>query len=237
MAPGRRVIIATRRSDLAWALHHEVTRQKGWSLVATVDPRALGGPMSAAQHADIVLIEAGDLIWLWHHKLAETRALLAGLRAVVVLSDRQMLDVVFRAEADCGLLLRAEYGDLPVDLLDLAIRGYMSVSPNMLRRLATDQLRLDIVGDLSREELAILSYVGATLSNRQIAAASGFAENRVKTLVRLVMRKLRLQNRTGVAVFANTNGLVTAAAEPALSRKSIPENAIAGKNVAEESKP
>lgn len=237
MAVDRRFIIATRKSDLAWALHHEVTRQKGWSLVATVDPRALGGPIVAAQKADVVLIEAGDLIWLWDHKLVEARAMLGKLRAVVVLSDREMLDVVVRAQADCGLLLRAEYGDVPIDLLDLAIRGYMSVSPNMLRRLATDQLRLDIVGDLSREELAILSYVGATLSNRQIAAVSGFAENRVKTLVRLVMRKLRLQNRTGVAVFANANGLVAAAAEPFLPQKSILENAIAGKNEAEESKP
>jgi DNA-binding NarL/FixJ family response regulator len=107
----------------------------------------------------------------------------------------------------------------------------------MLRRLAGDQLRLDIVGDLSREELAILSYVGATLSNRQIAAASGLPESRVKTLVRLVMRKLRLQNRTGVAVFATANRFVAQAAVPTLAKKSVLQCAISDKSEAEEFKP
>ena len=237
MAQGRRFIIATRRSDLAWALHHEVTRQPGWSLIATVDPRSFKGVILEKLQADIVLVEASDLIWLWDHKLAETSAMLSKLLAVVVLSDREMLDVVVRVKADCGLLLRAEYDALPVDLLDLAIRGYMSISPEMLHRLAGDQLRLDIVGDLSREELAILSYVGATLSNRQIAAASGLPESRVKTLVRLVMRKLRLQNRTGVAVFATANRLVAQAAVPTLAKKSVLQCAISDESEAEEFKP
>ena len=208
MTAHRRVIVATRKSDLAWALHHEVKRQPGWNLVATIDPRAVDALENVCKTADIVLIEADDLIWLWDHKLDEITKTLACVRAVVVLSDRQMLDVVVRAHENCGLLLRAEYGDVPVDLLELAIRGYMSLSSTLLRRLTTDQLRLDVVGDLSAEELKILSYIGAMLSNRGIAEASGFTETRVKTLVRLVTRKLRLQNRTGVAVFANVNGLV-----------------------------
>jgi DNA-binding NarL/FixJ family response regulator len=230
MSTLRRVIVATRKSDLAWALHHEVKRQPTWNLVATIDPREVDALENVCKTADIVLIEADDLIWLWDHRLDEITKTLACVRAVVVLSDRQMLDVVVRAHENCGLLLRAEYGDVPVDLLELAIRGYMSLSSTLLHRLTTDQLRLDIVGDLSAEELKILSYIGAKLSNRGIAEASGFTETRVKTLVRLVTRKLRLQNRTGVAVFANVNGLVHQPIGREAARMVGFDNAISDEN-------
>lgn len=209
MSTGRRVLVASRKSDLAWALHHEVTRLAQWELIGIIDPRVGDAFDRTCAMADVVLIEADDLIWLWDNRLVSTQKTLSSVQAVVILTDQQMLDVMTRVEQNCGLLLRERYGDVPIDLLELAIRGYMSISEEFLQRLKTNNLRLDIVGHLSNEELSVLSYIGGALSNRKIAQASGLAESRVKTLVHLVTHKLRMHNRTAVAVFAAANGLTS----------------------------
>ncbi|MEL3892105.1 LuxR C-terminal-related transcriptional regulator [Ferrovibrio sp. MS7] len=207
MFTGRRVLIASRKTDLAWALHHEVMRLAQWKLIGIIDPRVGDSFDHTCTMTDLVLIEADDLIWLWDNRLDATQKTLASVRAVVILSDQQMLDVMSRAQRNCGLLLREQYGDVPIDLLELAIKGYMSISGELLHRLMANRLRLDIVGSLSPEELRVLAYIGAALSNRHIAQRSGLAESRVKTLVHLVTHKLRMHNRTAVAVFAAENGL------------------------------
>lgn len=216
MFTSRRVLIASRKSDLAWALHHEVMRLTQWKLIGIIDPRVGDSFDHACAMADLVLIEADDLIWLWDNRLDETQNTLSTVHAVVILSDQQMLDIVSRAQRNCGLLLRQKFGDVPIDLLELAIKGYMSISGALLHRLIANRLRLDIVGSLSPEELRVLAYIGAALSNRHIAQRSGLAESRVKTLVHLVTHKLRMQNRTAVAVFASENGLVPTTSEVAI---------------------
>jgi len=207
MSAGRRVLVASRKSDLAWALHHEVMRLTQWELIGIIDPRIGDAFDRTCAMADVALIEADDLIWLWDHRLDTTQKTLSAVRVVVILTDQQMLDVMTRTQQSCGLLLREDYGDVPVDLLELAIKGYMSVSDGLLHRLKTDRLRLDIVGGFSSDELSVLAYIGAAMPNREIARTSRLAESRVKTLVHLVTHKLRMHNRTAVAVFAAANGL------------------------------
>lgn len=213
MPAGRRVLVASRKSDLAWALHHEVMRLTQWELIGIIDPRIGDAFDRTCAMADVALIEADDLIWLWDHRLDATRKTLSTVRVVVILTDQQMLDVMTRTQQSCSLLLREEYGDVPVDLLELAIKGYMSVSDPLLYRLKTNRLRLDIVGTFTPEELNVLAFIGAAMTNRNIAQASHLAESRVKTLVHLVTHKLRMHNRTAVAVFAAANGLTPIASE------------------------
>lgn len=207
MSTGRRVLVASRKSDLAWALHHEVMRLTKWELIGIIDPRIGDAFDRTCAMADVALIEADDLIWLWDHRLDATQKTLSTVRAVVILTDQQMLDVMTRTQQSCGLLFREAFGDVPVDLLELAIKGYMSVSDALLCRIKTNRLRLDIVGTFSPEELRVLAYIGAAMPNRKIAQTSKLAESRVKTLVHLVTHKLRMHNRTAVAVFAAANGL------------------------------
>lgn len=206
MSAGRRVLVASRKSDLAWALHHEVMRLTQWELIGIIDPRIGDAFDRTCGMADVALIEADDLIWLWDHRLDATQKTLSAVRVVVILTDQQMLDVMTRTQQSCGLLLREEFGDVPVDLLELAIKGYMSVSDPLLHRLKANRLRLDIVGTFTPDELSMLAYIGAAMTNRKIAQASRLAESRVKTLVHLVTHKLRMHNRTAVAVFAAANG-------------------------------
>lgn len=213
MSTGRRVLVASRKSDLAWALHHEVMRLTQWDLIGIIDPRIGDSFDRTCAMTDVVLIEADDLIWLWDHRVDTTQETLAAVRAVVILTDQQMLDVMTRTQRSCGLLLRQEFGDVPVDLLELAIKGYMSISGALLQRLKTNRLRLDIVCTLTPEELGVLAYMGAAMPNRKIAQISGLTESRVKTLVHLVTHKLRMHNRTAVAIFAAANGLAPVTSE------------------------
>lgn len=218
MPAGRRVLVASRKSDLAWALHHEVMRLTQWELIGIIDPRIGDAFDRTCAMADVALIEADDLIWLWDHRMDATQQTLSAVRVVVILTDHQMLDVMTRTRQSCGLLLREEYGDVPVDLLELAIKGYMSVSEQLLHRLRTNHLRLDIVGTFTPDELSVLAYIGAAMTNRGIAQTSRLAESRVKTLVHLVTHKLRMHNRTAVAVFAAANGLTPISSGIRISR-------------------
>jgi DNA-binding NarL/FixJ family response regulator len=207
MSTDRRVIVASRKTDLSWALHHEVSRHAGMRLIANVDPREAGALDRIDAGSDVVLIEAEDLLWLWSNANDAVVRTVAKVRTVVILADTELLDVMSRTRGNCGLLLRAEYGSVPVDILELAILGYMSMSSMLLRRIAGNRLRLDLVAGLSADEMMVLAHLGGATSNRRIAEMVGLTESRVKTLVHLVTRKLRLTNRTGVAVFATTNDL------------------------------
>lgn len=214
MSASQCILLASLNPGLARALRHEVEHRKTWQLVGPIDPRSQDLLVSACATVDVALIEAEELLWLWDNQPETVGAALRQVHAIVVLSDRQLLDVVTQANARCGLLLRGPNDNAPVDLLALAIEGYVVIPEALLHRLATNRLRLDIVGDLSPDVLRILAYLGAAFSNRHIAEVSGMAESRVKTLVHILTRRLRMNNRTAVAVFAATNGLANMPEEP-----------------------
>lgn len=206
MPAERRIIVASRKTDLAWALEHEIAKRDTLLLVANTDPRAIGAVEWIAKECDIVVIEAEDFLWLWSQPGAPAERLLEAVRTVVVLAEVDLLDVVVRARDRCGILLRAIRDGTPTDRLEVAILGYIVVSPALLDTLAHDGLRRAIVGELSDEERVVLAQLGRARTNRRIAAEMGYSEARVKTLVHLVTHKLRLPSRTGVAIFAMANG-------------------------------
>lgn len=203
----RRVLVASRELDLAGALHREIARLPEWRLIGIIDPREEDVFERTCAMADTLLIDAGDLIWLWRNRREATDKTLESLRVVAFLNEQQLLDVVPRLPLNSGLLFRAPNGDVPLDTLEIVLKGYMSVRELLLDRMKQNRFRLDIVAGFSAEELRVLAHIGNGLSNRQIAGLSGLAENRVKTLVYLVTHKLRMENRTAVAMFAVSNRL------------------------------
>lgn len=208
MSIGRRVLVAARKSDLAWALHHEVSRLSDWQLIGIIDPRLDDTFVHTCALADVVLIDAEDLIWLWQNRGDATRQALEFLRTVVILNENQILDIVPRLPMQAGLLLRDPQRNVPLDRLELALKGYIAISGAFLDRLTHNRLRLDIAAGFTRDEAQVLSHVGRGLTNRQIATALGLPENRIKTLVHLVTHKLGMDNRTSVAMFAASNALI-----------------------------
>lgn len=178
-----------------------------WRLIGIIDPREEDVFERTCAIADTLLIDAGDLIWLWNARREATEKTLEILRVVAILSDRQTLDVVPRLPPNSGLLFRTPDGGVPFHTLEIALKGYMSVREPLLDRMKKNQLRLEIVARFSSDERRILAHIGNGRSNRQIARISGLPENRVKTLVHLVTHKLRMENRTAVAMFAVSNRL------------------------------
>ena len=116
-----------------------------------------------------------------------------------------MLDIVARAPPSWGLLMQQCLANVSVDRLALACDGYIVMTATLVELLRRDGLRLEIVETLSRDELCVLAYLGAAMSNRCIAEKSGMLEDRVKAMTRSLTRKLHLKNRTTLAVFAVEN--------------------------------
>ena len=201
------ILLASLKPDLKGALRYEVEHRENWQLAGAVDPRTEDMFVSACATADVVLIEAEDLLWLWDNQPKTAVAAFRAVYAVVILSDRELLEVTARMHTRHGLLLRRPADGLPIDLLSLAIEGYVVIPDALLHRVASNRLRLDVIGNFSPEVLQTLAYLGAAFSNRHIAEVSGMAESRVKTLVHIATRRLRMSNRTDVAIFAATNGL------------------------------
>lgn len=208
MSARRRVLVASRDLDFAGALHREIGRLAEWRPIGILDPRVEDVFERTCAMADVLLIEAGDLIWLWNNRREVTEETLKIPRVLVILNEKQILDVVPRLPLNSGLLFRTPAGDVPLHTLEIALKGYISLREPLLDRMKQNQLRLEIIARFSFDERRVLSHIGNGLSNRQIAKVIGLAENRVKTLVYLVTHKLRMENRTAVAMFAVSNRLV-----------------------------
>jgi len=200
-----RVLIASRESGVAWASHLKLGHAQYWRVVGIVDPRARVAFGDGCEAADVVLIEAADLIWLLDHRPAQAKAAFEKLQPMILLEDGDMLEVVNRGERAWGLLLHQHLATVTIDRLALACDGYLVITAELVRRLCEDGLRLGVVETLSPEELCVLSHLGAALSNRDIAGVSGMYEGRVKVMTRTLARKLQLKNRTMLAVFAIEN--------------------------------
>tara|TARA_R110000787_G_scaffold211281_3_gene321125 strand:- start:70306 stop:71010 length:705 start_codon:yes stop_codon:yes gene_type:complete len=200
-----RILIASRNAGVAWNSHQELERSGNWHVVGIVDPRAKNAFHKGCEAADVVLIESEDLIWLLNHRQIETRTAFKNSPPVVLLDEGDILEIVTRGERTWGLLMQQRFADMSVDRLALATNGYLVITNTLLEQLRGDELRIEIVRDLSQEEISVLFFLGAALSNRGIAETSGMSESRVKATSRILARKLRLKNRTALAVFAVEN--------------------------------
>lgn len=61
----------------------------------------------------------------------------------------------------------------------------------------------------SSRELELLKHLRAGASNKHIARSIGIAEATVKTHVKAILRKLRVQNRTQAALWVHNNGVMS----------------------------
>lgn len=214
MAATRRILAASPRPELFRALQHEAGRRKNWEPAGPIDPKCPDLLETACLTADVTLIEAEDLIWLFNNRPKSVKTALPRVQTIVILSEPQLLDVVTLPMPPHGLLLRRPAGQVPIDLLALTLDGYLTSPDPLLGQLSRNLHRLEIVDGFTPEEMQMLVHLGAGLPNRAIAEIAGLAESRVKTVVHGLTRKLRMKNRTAVAVFAATNGLTGIAGNP-----------------------
>jgi len=207
MAAIRRILAASARHALFEALQNESARRQRWSISRPVDPKNTGLFERACNRVDVALIEAEDLVWLVKNGAETVAPALRRVKTIVILSEEQLLEVMTLPIPPHGFLLRTPTGHLPVDRLALSLEGYIAGPGRLLGHLSRNLHRLRIVDRFTPEEMQILGHLGAGLQNRAIADLTGLAESRVKTVTHALTHKLRMKNRTAVAVFAATNGL------------------------------
>jgi len=203
----RRILIANRRAGEAWEAHRRLERGESWRVSDIVDPRQGKLLDAACREADIILIEAGDLIWLLDHRTKQAKASFRSTPPMILIDDNEILNVVARAEAAWGLLIRERLATVSLDKLDLAAQGYLVIPGALVIYMRRDGPRLDVLARLSPEERMVLFHLGMARSNRIISRLSGLTESRVKISARTLTRKMQMRNRTALAVFAVANGL------------------------------
>jgi DNA-binding NarL/FixJ family response regulator len=204
MSAGRRILLAVRDPRRADELRDALFRAPDIELAGIVDPTIDRALDTWGRYADILLIGADELLWLQRSGTAGPLLASSTMRVVVLLDESRILDVVDQLDQRLDLLFGLEEDRFLAERIDLAVAGYVALPASLLMRLECNQLRRRVVDDFSPNEQRVLGCIGRALSNKGIEAETGFAANQVKALVQSVRRKLRMKNRTTVAVFAAT---------------------------------
>lgn len=150
--------------------------------------------------------------------LEATRRILAAhpsARVVVLttFAEDENVYAALRAGAT-GFLVKDDPPDRMVEAVRRAAHGEQLLAPSVLRRVvakalsAEEQRAPERPPFLTEREIQVLTLVGTGLSNQEIAARLHVGVTTVKTHVAALMEKLRLRNRTQVAVVAHRLGLV-----------------------------
>lgn len=125
---------------------------------------------------------------------------------VLVLTTYDYDEDIYRAlEAGAaGYLLKNTDGDSLLATIRAVHAGTYQLPSDITRRLAQRRA----APELSTREFDVLQLIVKGLSNKEIAAALGVAENTVKNHVKMILNKLGVADRTQAATAAIKRGLV-----------------------------
>lgn len=126
---------------------------------------------------------------------------------VVSLDTARLFDAIFPRLPISGLLFRDNFRERCSDVVELALHGLCVVPAELVPAIATNRLRLEALACLPAAEHRVLELLGRAKANKEIAEELTLPESMVKALVRSVLFKLRLRNRTEAAVFAARYGI------------------------------
>lgn len=201
MSGARRVLIVTRDKKLAAALE-----------AALRSPRyVIGGICSSAifnrrqaemAGADMILLGARELIAEARRARSIGRRLAASKPPVIVLlREDQLLHGLSVMAPGQRLIVLDETTPNIAEAIELSLEGLVVIPERILRHIRSDSIRVDSLDALTDEERTVLSLVGDGASNNRIAQRLSMPISRAKSIVRSIISKLGMPNRTAVAVF------------------------------------
>ncbi|RKT53769.1 response regulator [Saccharothrix australiensis] len=215
-----RVLIADDQPLIRAGLVALFTAAPGFTVVGEAGDGEQAVAVTAATRPDVVLM---DIRMPVLDGIAATRAILAGpadpAPQVIVLTTFDLPEYVYTAlgEGASGFLLK----DTPPDRIISAVRaisaGDILLAPAITQRLIetyADRHRTTAadhapLSELTARETEILRLVAHGLTNQEIAHRLVLSEATVKTHVKRMMAKLRLNSRAQAVVAAYESGLVT----------------------------
>lgn len=152
---------------------------------------------------NLIIVDVASLRAIARHMRNERPPEAAPFPAIIlVLMNGELQDALGFLHLCHGILFWSHDLDRLSGLIVITLEGYSGVPPRMLPDLITDRVRVGLIDKLAPIEQRTLHLLAAALSNRAIAHELGVADPVAKSLVRSVLTKLRLKNRTEAAVLA-----------------------------------
>lgn len=196
--------VVTRRQDSAYDLMVELGAE-GLTVIDFRRPGHDGGWTEAALMADVLFVDADELLRALR-PLSPTQTEALTNRLVVVIARKQDLPKLF--ERCCpfhGILMSEQPMCHLSATLSVARAGYLVLPAGVMETFRGKQRqRLE---RLTPTEIMVLRCILAGGTNRQIAWVIDRTEAYVKMLVRALLNKLGLRNRTAAAIFALQQGV------------------------------
>ena len=111
-----------------------------------------------------------------------------------------------------GYLLKDSSHEVIYQGIKSAYKGNMVVNPEIASKIIDEKDVEDV--DISKygltsKELEIVKYIAEGLNNKEIAEEVFLSEGTIKNNITNILSKLRLRDRTQIAIFAFKNGIVT----------------------------
>jgi DNA-binding NarL/FixJ family response regulator len=170
--------------------------------------RAVGGAEevadaldSATRDFDVAIVDL-PTIRVAQRRLRRERSELVAAPATIILVLRldELREALALLHLCQGIVFWDDDPGKLSNMIGVAIEGYSAAPTSLLPDLVTDRVRIGLIERLAPIELQALELLGDALSNRAIAHQLGISEPVAKSLVRTVLTKLRLRNRTEAAV-------------------------------------
>lgn len=191
------------------ALRHVLEQDASITVVADVSEAI--DPRIAQARPDIVIIDIDELSVSMEEAInaCERASPQSRICALSAHHRPRVMQRALAAKADAYIVKDTSPAAL-VEIIHSVASGEFYADPRIagaiLRRRSA---RTADVGELSGREFEIVRLIAEGLSNREIGRRLTLSEKTVKNHVSHILAKLKVAARSGVAVFAIRNGLVT----------------------------
>jgi len=190
-------MLVTDEPDVASALTNAFSRFNGSFVLEHA--RSLPEAGSKLDRVDVVICSRSVLRGVEPAQMIQISRRAA---VVIALNKSELLDAKDLVAMADGWLFLDENSNLAPEIAWLSQMQYCIVPHFMKPQFALDQLRVDLIDQLSLREHTLLRELARGRSNRMIAERMGLTESGVSSQIRALLMKLGFQNRTEAAVFA-----------------------------------
>ncbi len=208
MIGSRRVLVAIRDPVVAKEVCTYVDHSS-LQLVGVLDPSLRHRLMDWRGGVDVVVTSAADLHWFPRGNPIVRASRGMPSRLVVFLKPTEVIDLQRHVRRIGGIVFRRGPPELIARALELATTGYCVLPDQRTTAPSLDEVRMRHLSRLSDVERRTLELLADASQTRAIARALGVSYAQAKTLVRAVLIKLHLENRTAGAVFAARSRIMT----------------------------
>ena len=201
-----RIVVAESDPETGQSLRHAL-EESGHVVTGVLNSEVECLDESIFATVEVAIIDLEIVLLMRRYHASFLDELAKTCAVVVSLDTSRLFDAIFPRLPISGLLFRDSFRERCNDVVELARHGLCVVPAELVPAIATNRLRLEALACLPASEHKVLELLGRAKANKEIADELTLPESMVKALVRSVLYKLRLRNRTEAAVFAARYGI------------------------------